>query len=448
MTTPFTNVSNTYRSIWTISYPIIIGLVAQNLMVVIDTAFLGRLGEVTLGAAAIGGIFYLTLVMFGAGFGVGMQILIGRRNGEGKLRTIGRIFDHGLYFMLLLALLLILFMSMAAPALLSKLISSPAILKESLVFISYRRFGYFFGFLIIIFNSFYVGIVRTRIVSVATIVMAFSNVVLDYGLIFGNLGLPAMGIAGAALATNLAEFITFGFYLFWSIKSKNIASFRLFRFQKTKRRLYQSIFKLATPVMWQYFISFSAWFVFFMILEQIGETALAASNITRSVYMLLMIPVWGLSSATTTLVSNIIGQGKTEEVIPIMKKILTISVLANLFMVQFIIFFPRQIISFFTENPELTEATVPLLRVITLALIAFSVGMIIFSTLSGTGKTSTALRIEIISIALYLLFAFVLATGFNAPASSVWFVEVLYYSLLGLFAFIYLKRGKWKELVV
>jgi Na+-driven multidrug efflux pump len=164
--------------------------------------------------------------------------------------------------------------------------------------------------------------------------------------------------------------------------------------------------------------------------------------------MLLMIPVWGLSSATTTLVSNIIGQGKTEEVIPIMKKILTISVLANLFMVQFIIFFPRQIISFFTENPELTEATIPLLRVITLALIAFSVSMIIFSTLSGTGKTSTALRIEIISIALYLLFAFVLATGFNAPASSVWFVEVLYYSLLGLFAFIYLKRGKWKELVV
>lgn len=448
MTTPLSTVSNTYRSIWTISYPIIIGLVAQNLMVVIDTAFLGRLGDVTLGAAAIGGIFYLTLVMFGAGFGVGMQILIGRRNGERKLRNIGRIFDHGLYFMLLLALLLILFMSVAAPALLGRFISSQAILEESLVFISYRRFGYFFGFLIIVFNSFYVGIVRTRIVSVATIVMALSNVVLDYGLIFGNLGLPAMGIAGAALATNLAEFITFAFYLFWSVKSKSIASFRLFRFQKTKRRLYESIFKLATPVMWQYFISFSAWFIFFMILEQIGETALAASNITRSVYMLLMIPVWGLASATTTLVSNMIGQGRTEEVIPMMKKILTISVLANLFMVQFIIFFPRQIISFFTDNPELTEATVPLLRVITLALIAFSVGMIIFSTLSGTGKTGTALRIEIISIFLYLIFAFVLAVGFNAPACSVWFVEVLYFSLLGIFAFIFLKRGKWKELVV
>ena len=448
MTTLITSVSNTYRNIWNTAYPIIIGLVAQNLMVVIDTAFLGRLGEVTLGAAAIGGVFYLTFVMFGAGFGVGLQILIGRRNGEGKLRIIGRIFDHGIYFMVLIALLLIFFMSVVAPALLNRFISSPAILEESLVFLNYRRFGFLFGFLTIVFNSFYVGIVRTRVVSAATIIMAISNLILDYGLIFGNLGLPAMGIAGAALATNFAELITFIFFVLWSLKNKCIFSFKLFAFQKIKRRLYAGLLKLAVPVMFQYFLSFTAWFIFFMILEQIGETALAASNITRSVYMLLMIPVWGLSSATTTLVSNIIGQGKINEVIPMMKKILTISVISNLITIQLLIFFPRAIISFFTDSPELTEATVPLLRVITLALIAFSASMIIFSTLSGTGKTGTALRIEIVNIFLYLLFAFILVVGFNASATGVWLVEVLYFTMLGVFSFIVLKRGKWKDLVV
>jgi putative MATE family efflux protein len=448
MTTLITSVSNTYRNIWNTAYPIIIGLVAQNLMVVIDTAFLGRLGEVTLGAAAIGGVFYLTFVMFGAGFGVGLQILIGRRNGEGKLRIIGRIFDHGIYFMVLIALLLIFFMSVVAPALLNRFISSPAILEESLVFLNYRRFGFLFGFLTIVFNSFYVGIVRTQVVSAATIIMAISNLILDYGLIFGNLGLPAMGIAGAALATNFAELITFIFFVLWSLKNKCIFSFKLFAFQKIKRRLYAGLLKLAVPVMFQYFLSFTAWFIFFMILEQIGETALAASNITRSVYMLLMIPVWGLSSATTTLVSNIIGQGKINEVIPMMKKILTISVISNLITIQLLIFFPRAIISFFTDSPELTEATVPLLRVITLALISFSASMIIFSTLSGTGKTGTALRIEIVNIFLYLLFAFILVVGFNASATGVWLVEVLYFTMLGVFSFIVLKRGKWKDLVV
>lgn len=448
MTSTSSFVSNSYRSIWKISYPIIIGLVAQNLMVVIDTAFLGRLGDVTLGAAAIGGLFYLTLVMFGAGFAIGMQIIIGRRNGEGRLRTIGRIFDHGLYFMVGLALLLILFLSVAAPSILGRFISSPAILEESLVFISYRRFGYFFGFLNMVFNSFYVGIVRTRIVSAATIVMAGSNIILDYGLIFGNLGLPAMGIAGAALATNLAEVITFLFYLLWSMKNKSIPSFGLLRFHKPRKRLYNDLLRLSAPVMLQHFISFSAWFIFFMILEQIGETALAASNITRSIYMLLMIPVWGLSSATTTLVSNIIGQGKADEVIPMVKKILAISTGANLVLIQVLIFLPRKVISFFTNSPELIEATLPLLRVITLSLMVFSVSMIIFSALSGTGKTGTALRIEVVSIILYLLFAFILAVNFNAPASGVWFVEVLYFSVIGIFAFVFLKRGKWKDLVV
>jgi Na+-driven multidrug efflux pump len=98
-----TSTTITYKQIWKIAFPIIIGLVAQNLMVVIDTAFLGRLGEVTLGAAAIGGIFYLCMVMLGTGFAVGTQILIGRRNGEKRHRNIGRIFDHSMYVMVALA---------------------------------------------------------------------------------------------------------------------------------------------------------------------------------------------------------------------------------------------------------------------------------------------------------------------------------------------------------
>ena len=72
----------TYKHIWKISGPIILGLVAQNLLNVIDTIFLGRVGEVALGAGAIGGLFYLAVVMLGIGFGTGTQILIGRRNGE------------------------------------------------------------------------------------------------------------------------------------------------------------------------------------------------------------------------------------------------------------------------------------------------------------------------------------------------------------------------------
>lgn len=437
---------STYKSIWRISLPIIVGLMAQNLMVVIDTAFLGRLGEITLGASAIGGIFYLCLVMLGSGFAVGTQILIGRRNGEGKHRAIGRVFDHAVYFMLLLATLVFLLLSFGAPQFLQWFLKSDAVLGESLVFLSYRRFGIFFGFLNLAFNAFYIGTTRTFILSASTILMAAVNILLDYLLIFGHVGFPEMGIAGAALATNIAEAVTFLFLIGWTWKHGYFGSFHLMRFLKPRRKLYRPLLRLAVPVMFQYFLSFSAWFIFFMIIEQIGETALAASNITRSFYMLMMIPVWGLSSATNSMVSNLIGQGRMQEVIPLIRKILFVSVGCTLLVIQATLFFPAQIAAFFTDDASLVEATVPLLHVISLALIAFSAGMVVFSGLSGTGKTMVALRIEILSILFYLGCAFTLAVGLGAPATVVWFVEVIYFSLLGLFSFIYLRRGSWKLL--
>ncbi len=82
-----TNIS--YKGIWKLSTPIILGLLAQNIIQVIDTAFLGRVGEVELGASALAGVFYLALFIVGFGFATGTQILIGRRNGEKNYKAIG-----------------------------------------------------------------------------------------------------------------------------------------------------------------------------------------------------------------------------------------------------------------------------------------------------------------------------------------------------------------------
>ncbi|MFP4064457.1 MAG: MATE family efflux transporter [Bacteroidales bacterium] len=436
--------NNTFKSIWKISYPIIMGLTAQNLMIAIDTAFLGRLGEITLGASAIGGVFYLCLVMLGAGFSIGTQILIGRRNGEGKKHQIGHIFDHAIYFLIALAFLLFLFLTYIAPNFLEWFLKSEQVRDESLVFLHYRRFGFLFGFLVLGFNAFYTGITRTRLLILSTSVMAATNIILDYFLIFGHFGLPSMGIAGAALATNIAELITFGFFLYWSHQNRMLYTCRLFVFHRPNWQQYGPLLKVAVPVMFQYFLSFAAWFVFFMVIEQISETALAASNITRSFYMLLMIPVLGLSSATNTIVSNLIGQGRSAEVIPLIRKVLMIALSITIAIIQLNIFMPAQIAGLFTSDLKLVEASIPLLRVTSLALIAFAFGMILFSGLSGTGKTMVALLIEILSITFYLLSAFILAVTLNATAPVVWFVEVIYFTMLGLGSLLYLKTGKWR----
>lgn len=414
-------------------------------MLVIDTAFLGRVSEVTLGAAAIGGVFYLCLVMLGTGFAVGAQIMIGRRNGAGEHYAIGQIFDHAMVILSLLAVVLWFFLDALAPLLLKNVISSEAVLQESLTFLQFRKYGLLFGFLVLGFNGLYVGSTQTKVLSLSTFVMAMFNIILDYALIFGHWGLPAMGIAGAALATNMAEFFAFVFYLTWTIKKQVHIQFHLWRQRSVDMVLLRSLLRLSVPVMFQYFLSFAAWFVFFMIIEQLGETALAASNITRSIYMVLMIPVWGLSVSVNTLVSNTLGRGATQLVIPVIRRVLYIGLIINLFLVLFLWIFPQPLVAFYTDDPHLIEATLPLLRVVAFALIAFAIGMILFSGLSGTGKTLLALKLEVLSIMFYLVTALVLAVYFNASAPILWMVEVVYFSLMGLFAFIALKRGSWKD---
>lgn len=104
-----------YKQIWTISYPILISLIMEQMIGMTDTAFLGRVGEIELGASAIAGVYYLAIFMMAFGFSIGAQILIARRNGEGNYKEIGPIFYQGIYFLLAMAVILFTFSIVLSP---------------------------------------------------------------------------------------------------------------------------------------------------------------------------------------------------------------------------------------------------------------------------------------------------------------------------------------------
>ena len=91
------------KTIWTIAYPIIFGNLAQTLIALTDTAFLGRLSPIALGASMMAGIYYYVYSTLAWGFSIGIQIIVARRLGENKLNRIGVIFEHGLVFVLFLS---------------------------------------------------------------------------------------------------------------------------------------------------------------------------------------------------------------------------------------------------------------------------------------------------------------------------------------------------------
>lgn len=434
----------TYREIWLIAYPIIIGSVAQNLLNITDTAFLGRVGPIALGAGAIGGVFYLVSAMLAWGFGIGTQIIIARRRGEQAWFEIGRTFQHGFYFQLPLTLFLFSMMQFFSGDLMRMIIKSDEVYHFTEEFIKYRSYGIFFAGINMLFNGFYIGIARTKIITWATLLMASVNIVLDYGLIFGKLGLPEMGIGGAGLATAIAEFSGTLFFVIFTVLKTDGKKYNLFRLAKFDDVLYKKIIKLGSPVMLQNFFSMASWLAFFLMIEKLGENALAVSNIIRSFYVILMIPMWGFGSATNTMVSNLIGSGRKAEVMPLVMKVVRLCSLGVLFIVILGSVFPDLALKIYTNDPTLIAISLPALYVVNVAAIFLAVAFIFFSAVSGTGKTQVSFMIEMTVLFFYLLTAYVLTEILKQEVYVAWMSEYLYSILLGGISYFYLKSGKWR----
>ena len=130
----------TNKEIWNVSYPIFLGLLAQNIINVTDTAFLGRVGEVELGASAMGGLFYICVFTIAFGFSTGSQIMIARRNGEGRFRDVGPVMMQGCAFLLILAVGLFGLTHAAAPSLIRLLISCHIRCYQRIFELAYFRF--------------------------------------------------------------------------------------------------------------------------------------------------------------------------------------------------------------------------------------------------------------------------------------------------------------------
>ena len=190
----------TNKQILQITFPVLMSLLMEHMIGLTDTAYLGRVGEVELGASALAGVYYLVIYMLGFGFSIGAQVLIARRNGAQEYRRIGPVFLQGTFFLLLLAALLFTASRLYSPFLLRKLIGSDGVYQATMKYVDWRVYGFFFSFVAVMFRAFYVGITKTKILTINSVVMVLANVMLNYVLIFGKFGFPALGIAGAAIA--------------------------------------------------------------------------------------------------------------------------------------------------------------------------------------------------------------------------------------------------------
>lgn len=434
-----------YRDIWHIAYPILISLVMQTLINITDTAYMGRVGEIELGATALVSVYYLTIYMAIFGFSVGAQIFIGRRNGEGSYTKIGDIVVQGILFLLGIAALFALLSKWLSPKLLSAIVSSSQIYEACVDYLDWRIWGLLFSAVSVMCRAFFVGITRTGVLMSNSIILTVSNVVFNYIFVFGALGVPAMGIKGAAIGSVLAEGMAMLHFVIYALSKLDMKYYGFSSRIRFSPDIIRGILSLSVWTMLQNFLTHAVWFVFFLAIEHLGEEQLAITNIVRSGSSLLFMPIIAFASTASTLVSNALGASRAHDVMFVIRRCVTMAYAVIVPLMIIVAIIPQTFMSVFTNDVDILQGSVASVYVMLgFNLIAIP-ACVFFHSVSGTGNTRLALGIEIVATILYAVAIYAIIFTLRADVAVCWSVEYVYWTVILLCSALYFKYGKWQN---
>lgn len=441
-------VTTGHRQILKIALPISLAIMVPQLNFITNNIFLGGLGQEALGLAGITGVYYLIFAVVGHGLNNGLQALISRRAGENRIGEIGKLFTQGIFISFAFAAFGILFTWFVAPIVLGWSLHDPSRVAMAVQFLNIRILGLPFLYVYQMRNALLVGTNQTRYLILGTATEAVVNVFFDYGLIYGKLGMPQLGFNGAAIASIISE-IAGLVVLFVVLRYKGISK-QLNLFQDWKFEINNSklIVVQSAPLIAQHAISIISWEFFYILIEHHGARDLAVSNTMRNIFGFFGCFTWAFAATANTMVSNVIGQNKQDLVIPLIKKIMTWSFGFATIVCCILNLFPHAFLSIYGQGEDFITAGIPVLRVVSLALVLMSVSVVWMNAVTGSGNSSMNLATEFVAIIFYCIYVYTILEKFQLPITWGWGSEWIYWTTILIPSFWYMQSGKWKKIKI
>jgi len=434
-----------YKQILKVAIPMMISGFIQSLVMITDSAFISRYSTEAFDAVGNGGLLYITMYMCLLGMGDGAQIIIARRFGSNQPSRIGRVFGTAVITNLLLAILLFIILYFFMPEQVIAYSKNQVIASLQGEFIQIRSFALFFAFLTVSIQAFFLAKGKSWVVLISAIITALSNVFLDYGLIFGKLGFPEMGLEGAALASTLADGFGMLFLVIFLLLSSEARNLKLFRHFSFNFRSMKELLKIGSPLMLQGFLALATWTLFFTWLERKGQFDLTVSQNIRSIYFLAFVPIWGFAGTKKTYISQYLGANRAEEIPKIQRRIQFLTVGFLLVSFHGAIFYPETLIKLINPKEEYLEKSAEILQFIVGSILIFGFVSVYFQTIHGSGNTLHSMLIELSTVVIYSIASYLLIVIWEADVFWIWTVEYIYFLSLGVLSLGYLRTVNWKN---
>ena len=436
------------RIVWKVSLPIIFVEATETLDHLIDTLFLARVGVTELGAIAVADAVMLLFLILPLAWVDGIQILTARRVGQRRPDAVGAVFNQGLLQSLLLSAVALAALKLFSPVVANWFVESDAVGDAVDGYLQIDAFSLPFAAATFAYSALLTSLGKTRALIPATLIVVVSDVILNYIFIFGKFGCPALGMRGAALGSIGAELAATVFLTVYVWKNFDTNKYAFFRFRKFEHRTTRLLGRISAPIAAQCVLEDVRWFVFFLIIERMGTSALAVANIVFTCYTVFWIPTEGFAETACSMVSRYIGRNRAHRIGEVLRSTTGGAIIATVPFILLGFLAPQWVASAFGSQTGLLGQADASLRVVAIAMLIAIPAEMWFIAVEGTGDTMASLGIDLLLTVVMLGATWFAAIHLAWPMALVWLALPITWLVCLAASYGWMKSGIWKRLEV
>lgn len=447
-----------FRELLRVAVPLMLSAGTLSIMNVADRAMITGWSRDSLAAVTPAGMMFWTAVCIPVGMVLYANTFIAQFDGAGQPDKMTGSLWQAIWLALACGLLLMLCPLVSGPAL-ALTTQSAGVIAEEKIYFDTLCLGCPLMMLTTALSCFYSGRRRTGVILAVNACSVMVNFGMDYLLIFGRAGFPAMGIRGAAVATLLARFFEVVIYAALITRKKNRRQFQLFASWKPNRELLKKFLRFGFPSGAHYFVEHLGFTVFLFILGSLSRDALAASSLAFGINGLIYVPLLGFGTAVQTLVGHHIGADlrsaatRTTWNAVILATVWTGATAVVLVLFPMLCLQPFLVFADSGRGGQAIESILPVAAMLLQFVAVYSVfdalAVVFASSLRGAGDTVFPMLLTMLSSwCVMTLPAWWIVRQDGAEIHHLWWAATVHVSVMGLLMMGRFLTGRWKLIQV
>ncbi|CAB1060488.1 Multi antimicrobial extrusion protein (Na(+)/drug antiporter), MATE family of MDR efflux pumps [Olavius sp. associated proteobacterium Delta 1] len=405
-----------------LAVPVTISMVMFTVYLMADLYFVGRLGPDAVAALSIAGNAFFIHLGFSTILGTGGMALIAQAFGRKDYDYAATVFKQSILLALIVGMVEAIGGLMIAPAYIKFFGGSGKSLEWGIQYFQIFVISFFFMILLYTIGNCYRGMGNTKTPMMIMLQANIINISLDPILIYGWLGIPAMGVRGAAVASVISQIYALGIYgYFIFIKGAPVEL-------KGKWQLHTGIIQksliIGIPSGLNHFLLAANLLITYRVVSEYGTAALAAIGIGFRILQTIYIPVIAVASAMAAIVGQNFGANKYHRITGTFARAWSVSMMFMLFCTAICQAFPEYIIGIFSNNPHVMRFGIIYLKIFSLGFVMVGTIMVFSAVFQGLGKTYPSLVGAVLDNALFAAFVFSLPVYFSWGIQSIWWIKL------------------------